>query len=93
MILDYSLVKDNIKYSSKPSFVSQEICSKDLVTIHEIKPVLTFDKPIYAGFNILDLSKLLMYGFHYNYIKRKYNAKVLFTDTDSLVYDIETDDA
>ena len=63
-----------------------------IVAIHEIKPVSTFDKPIYVGFSILDLSKLLMYEFHYKYIKRKYNAKLFFTDTGSLVYEIEIDD-
>ena len=45
---------------SKPSFVSQNIFNKTFVAIHEIKPVLTLDKPIYVGFSILDLSKLIM---------------------------------
>ena len=85
------MVKTIKRYVSKPSFVSQKIFSKNLVAIHEIKPVLTLDKLIYAGFSILDLSKLLMYQFHYKYFK-KYNANLLFTDTDSFVYVIETND-
>ena len=84
--------EDYKKYVSKPSFVSQKLFSKNFVAIREIKPVLTFDKPIYLGLSNLDLSKLLMYEFHYKYIKSKNNAKLLFTDTDSLVYEIETDD-
>ena len=60
--------------------------------IHEIKPVLKLDKPIYVGFSVLELSKLFMYDFHYNYVKRKYNTKLLLTDTDNLVYEIKTDD-
>ena len=45
---------------------SRSIFNKSLVAIHEIKPVLTLDKPVYIGFSILDLSKFLMYEFHYN---------------------------
>ena len=84
--------KDYIKYISKPSFLSQKIFSKIFVAIHEIKPVLTLDIPIYIRFSILDLSKYLMYEFHYKYIKSKYDANSLFTDTDSLVYEIKAED-
>ena len=44
--------------------------NKDLAAIYEIKPVLTLDKPIYVGFSVLDLSKLKMYNFYYNYTKK-----------------------
>ena len=84
--------KDYIRCVSKPSFVSQKMFSKNFVAIHEMKPVLTLNKPIYVGFIFLDLSKLLMYEFHYKYIKSKFDAKLLFTDTDSLVYEIKTKD-
>ena len=55
--------KDYKKYVSKLSFVSQNIFSENFVTIHEIKLVLTLDKPIYVGFSILDLSKYFMLTF------------------------------
>ena len=83
--------RDYKKYVSKPSFVVHKIFSKNFVTIHEIKPVLTLDKPIYVGFSILDLSKFLICEFRYKCTKRTY-AKLLFPDTDSLVYEIETED-
>ena len=62
--------RDYKKYVSKPSFVSQKIFCKNFVVIHEIKAVLVLDKPIYVGFSILDLSKYLMYEFHYKYFQK-----------------------
>ena len=53
---------------------------------------MTLNKPIYLAFSILDLSKCSMYEFNYKYIKSKFDANSLFTDTDSLVYEIKTED-
>ena len=95
--VDVKLVKDEkklMKLTSKPTFVTSTIFNKKLVAVHKIKETLTLNRPAYVGMCILDLSKTLMYHFHYNYIKKKYNdkAKLLFTDTDSLTYEIETKD-
>ena len=82
------------KLASKPTFVNSKIFSEDFVAVHKIKEILTLDRPACVGMCILDLSKTLMYDFHYNYVKSRYNnkAKLLFTDTDSLCYEIETKD-
>ena len=70
------------------------IYNEDLAAIKQKKKDLLLNKPIYAGMCILDLSKLHMYQFHYDVIKKTYQdkAKLLFTDTDSLCYHIRTDD-
>ena len=83
-----------LKLTSKPTDVSSKIFNKNLVTVHKIKETLTLNRPAYVGMCILDLSKTLMYDFHYDYIKNKFcdRAKLLFTDTDSLTYEIETED-
>ena len=81
--------KDYVRCVSKPNFISQKIFSKYFVAIHQIKPILILNKPIYMEFSIFDLSELLMYKFHYQYIQYKFNARLLFTDTDSLVYEIK----
>ena len=83
------------KLVAKPNLKSPpKIYSENLVSVHMRKTSLLMNKPIYLGMCILDLSKIIMYDFHYNYIKSKYadKAKLLFTDTDSLMYEIETED-
>ena len=82
------------KLSAKPNFKHCNIFCEDLVAIHMKKTKKVFNKPVYLGMCILDLSKTKMYDFHYNYIKPKYGdkAKLLFIDTDSLMYEIKTED-
>ena len=83
-----------LRQTAKPTFVSCKIFHENLVAVHMKKKILKLDKPSYVGMCILDLSKVLMYDFHYNFIKAKYGdrAKLLNTDTDSLFYNIQTDD-
>ena len=82
------------KLVAKPNFKSCKIFNENLVSVHMKKTSLTMNKPVYLGMCILDLSKTIMYDFHYNYIKSKYGdkAKLLFSDTDSLMYEIQTED-
>ena len=95
--VDIQLVNNKMKakkLAAKPNYMHCTIFDENLVAIHMKKTKLVFNKPVYLGMCILDLSKTLMYDFHYNYIKTKYGpkAKLLFTDTDSLAYEIETKD-
>ena len=82
------------KYVSKPTFIGGKIFNKNLVALHNIQEKIKLNKPIYVGFSILDISKTLMYDFHYGYIKKTYgiNSRLLLTDTDSLIYEIKTKD-
>ena len=83
--------KDFLKYTSRPSYVTHKLFDKDYAAIYEIKPVLMLNKPIYVGFTVLDLSKWMMYDFHYNFINKNFGAELLFTDTDSLTYEIKSE--
>ena len=95
--VDIKLVNGKIqaeKLTAKPNSDHCNIFSEELVAIHMKKTKLVFNKPVYLGMCILDLSKTLMCDFLYNYIKQKYGdkAKLLVTDTDSLMYEIQTED-
>ena len=80
------------KLSAKPTYVSSKIFNENLVAVHTKKERLLLDKPSYVGMSILDLSKTKMYDFHYNYVRKKYpDSQLLFTDTDSLFYQIESE--
>ena len=95
--VDVRLVTDEKKLdklTSKPNYVSSKIFNENLMAVHKVKETLTLSRLAYVGMCILDLSKMLMYDFHYNYKKKKYNnrARHLFTDMDSLTYEIEAED-
>ena len=80
--------KDFIKYTSRPTCVNWKVFENNLAAIHEKKISLTLNKPIYVGFTVLEISKREMYNFHYNFMIRKFNTKLLFTDTKSLRYEL-----
>ena len=82
------------RLSEKPHCKNVRIFDENMVGIEMKRTKRKITKPFEVGFTVLDLSKLLMYQFHYDYIKAKYGekARLLFTDTDSLMYHIETND-
>ena len=83
--------KDFLKHTNRPTHISHKIFGKSYATIHEIKLVLKINKPIYVGFIVLELSKWSMHDFYYNFIKKHFDAELLFTDTDSLTYQIKSE--
>ena len=95
--IDVKLISNEKKFMKqvgKVNYNSHKIFSNDLVAVHMNKTQILYNKPIILGFSILELSKVHMYDFHYNVMKKKYGdkLKLLFTDTDSLCYHIKTDD-
>ena len=83
--------KDFLKYTCRPTYVTHKIFDKDYAAIYETKLVLILNKPVYVGFTVLKLSKWMMYDFHYNFIKKNFDAELLFTDTDNLAYEIRAE--
>ena len=93
----FELVNDETRFKklvNDPTFDNAIIMNENLTGVMRKKTCVTLDKPIAIGMCVLDLSKLLMYDYHYNTIKKQYKdrATLLFTDTDSLTYEIETND-
>ena len=74
--------------------MSHKIFDNNLVVIRQSKVALKLNKPAYIGMRILESSKILIYEFHYDYIKNKFDniSKLLFTDIGSLMYEIKTED-
>ena len=86
--------KDYLKAVRRPNFKSGTLLGPDLMGCEMGKIKVVKNKPVYLGQVILDLSKLVMYEFHYDYMLPKYgdNIKLSYMDTDSFVCDIETED-
>ena len=86
--------KQRKKFASEPNYHTTKYISKDFL-IMEMKNVeVKMNKPIYLGQAILDISKTLMYEFWYDYLKPKYgdNVRLCYTDTDSFVIHVKTED-
>jgi len=104
--IDYRIVmneKSARRYAARPTYRHSTIIKADnledendpsIIGIMLKKNEVTLDKPIICGVCVFDVSKVVMYDYHYNTIKKRYGnkSKLLMTDTDSLVYDIETED-
>ena len=94
---DYELVNTPERFQklvNKPLFKHRHIINEDLVIVEKDKHTVELNKPIYMGMSILDYSKIHMYSFYYDVMKPKYkdNIKLVYTDTDSYVIKVETDD-
>ena len=97
--VDVKLVRSNEeerlrKLRASPAFNRSKIFDNDLAALHMQKSNIKFNRPVYVGMSILDLSKHLMYDFYYNELKKQYGdrCEVLYTDTDSLLMEIQTED-
>ena len=79
---------------SEPNYHAIKCFSENLLAIEMKKIKVKMNKPIYLGLSILEISKILMYEFWYDYMKPKYgdNVKFCYTDTDSFIMNIKTED-
>ena len=93
LVTDARLLRKRV---AKPTLCRGKPITDCLTVIQSKVATLTLNRPIYVGFTVLELSKLHMYDFHYNHMKVKYphanQLRLVFTDTDSLAYAVQTDD-
>ena len=94
---------DYLRKVMKPNFKAANKMGPELISCEMGKTKVVMNKPVYLGQAILDLSKIIMYEFHYDYMKKKYarstgeanygeRLRLCYMDTDSLVYEIQTND-
>ena len=86
--------KKRRKLVSEPNYHTMNYISEDLSIIEMKRTKVKMNKPIYLGLSILEISKLLIYEFWYDYMKSKYddNVKFCYVDTDSFIMNIKTED-
>ena len=86
--------KKRSKLVSEPNYYTINLISEDLSITEMKKTKIKMSKPIYLGLSILEISKLLMYEFWYDYMKPKYNdnVRLCYMDTDSFIMNIKTND-
>ena len=86
--------KKRSKLVSEPNYHTINLISENLSIIEMKKTKVKMNKPIYLGLSILEISKILMYEFWYDYMKPKYdnNVKLCYMDTDSFIMNIKTND-
>ena len=95
--IDFELVDNPIRFQklvNTPTYKNRHIVNENLVGVEKEKHTVELNKPIYMGMAILDHSKIHMYSFYYDVLKPKYNddIKLVYTDTDSYVIKVDTDD-
>ena len=86
--------KKKSKLVSEPNYHTINLISENLSTIEMRRKKVKMNKPIHLGLSILEIGKLLMHEFWYDYMKPKYddNVKLCYMDTDSFIMNIKTED-
>ena len=93
-IMCTTIRQQNLKLASKPHCRNQRIFNEGLAVVDMERTTLLINRPFYVGFTVLELSKLHIYETHYNHFVPLYgrNCRLIYSDTDSLIYQIRTED-